>query len=149
MQRAAADAEDAAAVADSAMAAQQAIYTEQLAAAESALRHAHSDRKRLEAAARAARGLHEVTMASSLRDAAARHDAAMRAAEARTATARAKARQATEKGKALAVEAGEVSAVRLVPAAEVLRAWAAADPTYVPRSPRYSAVIREALGIRE
>ena len=50
---------------------------------------------------------------------------------------------------ALAVEAGEVSAVRLVPAVEVLRAWAAADPTYVPRSPRYSAVIREALGISE
>lgn len=47
---------------------------------------------------------------------------------------------------ALALEAGEVSAVRLVPAAEVFAAWGGRDPAYVPRTSEYSAVIRQALG---
>ena len=45
----------------------------------------------------------------------------------------------------LELEAGEVQGVKLVPAQEVISAWAANDPTYVPRTPEYGAVLREGL----
>ena len=43
--------------------------------------------------------------------------------------------------------AGEVAAVQLLPAADVIRAWEAGDPAFVPRTPSYCAVLRAALGI--
>lgn len=45
----------------------------------------------------------------------------------------------------LELEAGEVEGVKLVPAKEVIRAWEANDPSYVPRTPAYGAVIRQGL----
>ena len=45
----------------------------------------------------------------------------------------------------LELEAGEVEGVKLVPAKEVISAWEANDPAYVPRTPEYGAVIRQGL----
>ena len=43
--------------------------------------------------------------------------------------------------------AGEVAAVKLMPAADVLRAWETDNAAYVPRTPSYCAMMRAALGI--